>query len=352
MIASCLILPSEPEGEALLATLDGSALVTERGDSDSLLARAARPLALVLPGQSVRSFQTDLPAAIKSKDRADVARFAHEDQLAVSPVDLHIVVGPGEQAATHAINPDIMAQMIEAADPHVIVADFAALGDLAPDDVFLLDRVVRPGAIGMSVDPDWIEGEILRLDDARLVQAMMDRIGRGDIINLRRGPYRRRAKVQAGPWMRVAAMVVACCVLGLGLTLADARAKSIQAESLSAEARTLYTDMTGQTPPQPLSRLARMVDASGGGSDAFLSLSEQLFQTLSSYPDVKVQRLSFDVEENALRLSLIYPNFEAATALEQAFTQSGARFVTGGVREQNGDFIGDANLSAGDGGRS
>lgn len=347
MISTLLILPGDPRKDALLAARRGDDFIITRGDSDALAQSAQRPLALIIPGQAVRAFITDLPATIKSRDRVNVARFAHEDKLGVSPLDVHVVVGAGELAPTAIINPEIMEQMIGASDPAMIVSDFDALADLPTEgsDVVLLDRVVRPGSTGLSLDPDWSEGDAIVVDDEAMARAIFARIDRKAVLNLRAGPYRKRTKIDAGPWMGIAALFIACLVLGLGLRLADIRAKSAQADALNSEARMLYTQMTGQAPPQPLSRLARQAGVSGASSTLFLSLSDQLFDTLSEHPDVSIERLSYDIEEAALRLRLIYPSFEAASEVEQSFATRGTTFVTGGVREQNGVFVGDANLS-------
>lgn len=353
MIASLLCLPSEPNGSALLAVRDHKGAVTiTRGDSDVLSAAAIAPLALIIPGQAVRAFLTELPNGVKAKDRANMARFAHEDQLASAPTGLHMGLGParngGDSVATAFIDPEIMEQMVAAVDPYVIASDFEALADLGAadgDDLWFLDRVVRPGSAGMSFDPDWADGTPRQLSEADMAAAMFARLDRGDILNLRSGAYRRRANIDAGPWAKVAALFLVCAALGLGLNIAQLRAQTAQANALNAEAQALYTQATGAAPPQPLSRLARQVGPADVAPTLFLDLSQSLFTTLAEFPEVKVDRLNYQMEDASLRLRLVYPDFEAASTLEQRFAASGATFVTGGVREQDGQFIGDANLS-------
>ncbi|MGB3454739.1 MAG: type II secretion system protein GspL, partial [Litorimonas sp.] len=166
----------------------------------------------------------------------------------------------------------------------------------------------------------------------------------GDALDLRSGPYRRRVQVQAGPWGRVAAMFVVCAALALGAGLADSRATQAQARALSDQARQSYQSVTGQPAPADLARAVRRAGPSDADPTAFLALSDVLFRSLSQHPDIRVERLSYDSTENALRLRLLYPGFDAPGALERTANQTGAVFVTGGVREQSGRYVGDASL--------
>lgn len=344
-----LILPDDPNGDALLArrTRDGIEIV--RTDVEAIAPTLSAPYAIILPGQHVRAFLTDLPEKIRGPERVNVARFAHEDQLATDLDDLHIVIGTGDPAPTLMVARTVMAAVLERFDPHSIYADFDVLTGLTGGPVRVLDRVVTPGPQGDAVDPDWAETSGAVYDDDTLARALFDRIDSGAALNLRSGAYRRRRQIQAGPWARVAALVFVCGLLGLGLTLANARATAAQAEAVQDKARALYTQVTGQAAPENLARAARSMGPSDTDPAAFLALSGTLFTAMAAHPDITVERLSYELRDNNLRLRLIYPGFEAAGALERTVAASGASFVTGGVREQNGRFIGDASLSLGGG---
>lgn len=344
-----LILPDDPNGEALLARRTRDGTETVRGDIETLSPMLRAPYAIVLPGQHVRAFLTDLPEKIRGPERVSVARFAHEDRLATDLDDLHIVIGSGDPAPTVMIARRVMAALLERFDPHFIYADFDALSGLAGGPVRLLDRVVTPGPQGDAVDPDWAETSGAVYDDETVARALFDRIDSGVALNLRSGAYRRRTQIQAGPWARVAAAALVCGLLGLGLSVANTRATQAQADAVQDKARTLYTQVTGQAAPDNLARAARQMGPSDTDPAAFLALSDTLFTAMAAHPDITVERLSYELRENSLRLRLIYPGFEAAGALERTVAASGASFVTGGVREQNGRFIGDASLSLGGG---
>ncbi|MEM9601041.1 MAG: type II secretion system protein GspL, partial [Pseudomonadota bacterium] len=319
--------------------------IVSRGDVATLTAALGTPYAAILPGQRVRAFLTDIPDRIKGAERVDIARFAHEDQLATDPDGLHIVVGSGDPATTLMVARDDMDAVLDRLEPSVILADFDALADLTGDDIALLDRVVSPGPQGVSVDRDWVDGPVTVLDDDTIARSIFSRLDGSDYLNLRHGAYRRRTQIQTGPWARIAAMALVCGLLGLGLSWADSRAMAGQADALRDEARALYTEATGQPAPDNLSRLARTATAEQTNGDAFLVLSDHLFGALSRHPDITVERLTFESRENSLRLRLVYPGFEAASALEATVGDMGGVFVTGGVREQNGRFIGTASLS-------
>lgn len=344
-----LILPDDPNGDGLFARRTRDGIEVARGRVDALTPRLRAPYAIILPGQHVRAFLTDLPEKIRGPERLSVARFAHEDQLAADLDDLHIVLGSGDPAPTLMVARTVMAAVLERFDAHQIYADFDALAGLAGGPLRLLDRVVVPGPQGEAVDPDWAESSGTVYDDETVARALFDRIDSGVALNLRSGAYRRRAQIQAGPWARVAAVALVCGLLGLGLTLANARATVAQADAVQDKAKALYTQMTGQPAPDNLARAARLVGASETDPAAFLALSDRLFTAMAAHPDITVERLSYELRENNLRLRLVYPGFEAAGALERTVAASGASFVTGGVREQNGRFIGDASLSLGGG---
>lgn len=345
MTETILVLPDDPAGAALLARRNRDAVETERGSVATLMPTLVGPYSVILPGQRVRAFVTDVPEKIRGAERVSVALFAHEDRIAADLDSLHMVVGPGDPAPTLLVARNYMDALLAELDPHHIYADFDALAGLAGDPLALLDRVVQPGLQGDAVDVDWADAPGAVYDDDTLARAIFQRLDSSDALNLRSGEYRRRAQVQAGPWARVAALALVCGVLSLGLTLAEARATQAQSDALTDRARTLYTQSTGQAAPDNLTRALRSAAPADADPALFLDLSSRLSEAMSQHPDIRVERLSYDMREAQLRLSVVYPDFEAAGALERTVAASGAVFQTGGVREQGGRFLGDATLS-------
>ena len=340
-----IILPSVQGGDALRIERRDGAVSTQRGPLKAL--HGGGPVRLVvLPGQLVRGLVTDLPERLKPAERLSVARFAHEDRLATDPAGLHIVVGVGAAAPTRAVDPSVMADVIEALDPDRIIADFDALPD-GTEAVRLLDRVVRPGADGHAVDADWAEPGAVVLSDDALAERVLERLDAGGLLNLRTGPYRRRRHMALGPWLRVAAAALLCAVLGLGWLGVEARATQAQAAALDAQSRALFEARTGRSAPARLSALAREAGADPAASTRFLELSHILFRAVDATPGTQVESLSFEPAENRLRLALIFPDFDAAAALEASVAREGGRLTTGGVRERGGRFTGDAALDGG-----
>ena len=254
------------------------------------------------------------------------------------------MLGSGASAPTRIIDPDVMNAVITPCDPNRIVADFDLLTE-ADGAVRVLDRVVVPGETGYAVDPDWAEPGYAVPSDEDLAQALFMALDKGSALNLRTGSFRRRRALEAGPWLRVAAVAIVSGLLALGVVGAEARAIQSQAASLEAEARALYQTRTGQAAPARLSSLARQAAGGDVAQAQFLDLSQILFAGVSQTSGTQVERLSYEPAEGRLRLRLIYPNFEAAAALEEAVARAGGQLTTGGVREQNGVFIGDAALA-------
>jgi general secretion pathway protein L len=86
-----------------------------------------------------------------------------------------------------------------------------------------------------------------------------------------------------------------------------------------------------------------------GGEDtlAFLRLSQILFSGVEQIEGLSVDQLRYQDTNNELQLRLIYPSFESAGQLETAIRAAGGQLITGGVREQSGQFVGEATLRGG-----
>ncbi|MEL6686546.1 MAG: type II secretion system protein GspL [Pseudomonadota bacterium] len=347
MTDTLLILPDRPDGDGWLVARSGGRSVVRQASIATLEKDLSGSYALVLPGQQVRAFLTDIPEKVRGSDRINIARFSHEDRVASDLDGLHIVVDQGATARTLMVGRDVMDRLLEQFHPAAIYVDFDLLTGVADEPVRLLDRIVTPGPQGDAVDPDWAEGSGVTLDDATLGQALLD--GVENALDLRSGAYRRRAKIQLGAWRNVAAGLLVCSGLGLALSWAEIRAVNAQTENVRETARAIYTQATGEVAPENLTRAIRMVGPTDSDPTAFLQLSNQLFAAMAEHPDIAVERLSFDQQENLLRLRLIYPGFEAADDLEATTSNMGATLQTGGVREQSGQFIGDAALTLGAG---
>jgi type II secretory pathway component PulL len=339
-----LIWPATDGAQAWRLTRRNGDINVMQATLDKVLAEGAGVDAVVLPGQLVRSGLTDIPDKLKTAERVSVARFAHEERLSGDPTDLHVVVGNGSPAPTRLVAPPVITDILDRVDPVAIYADFDVINE-TEGAVKLLDRVVIPGVEGYTVDPDWAEPGFARPNSETLAAMIFARLDQGGAVNLRTGAFRRRRAFATGPWLRVAAAALVCGVMGLALMGAESRATYAQAQSLDEQARALYQSRTGQVAPARLSSLARQVGASNGAGTAFLDLSNVLFSAIDQTPGTQVERLSYNSAEGRLRLRLIYPSFDAAASLEGAVARSGGTLTTGGVREQNGVFIGDAALA-------
>ena len=128
------------------------------------------------------------------------------------------------------------------------------------------------------------------------------------------------------------------------------RAALAQAEDLRAQTAAEYSAATGErAPSNPGRAAAKNLQSSPAPSASFLDLSTVLFSGLAPMDDTRVDQLRFNAEDETLQLRLIYPDFDAAARIENSIAQAGGKLTTGGVREQNGSFVGEATLSLGGG---
>ena len=86
-----LILPSLEDGEAILATSSGNGFDTRRVPTAQIPELDITDPVLILPGQLVRIFETELPKAGR-KQQLQMARFAREDDVAASSETTHFAL--------------------------------------------------------------------------------------------------------------------------------------------------------------------------------------------------------------------------------------------------------------------
>jgi len=116
-------------------------------------------------------------------------------------------------------------------------------------------------------------------------------------------------------------------------------------QAVTQQTAELYVSQTGKAAPSDPARAIRVASRNGAVAPTqFLALNSIAFQALSTFDDVTIDRLSYQNNRDEIQLRLIYPSFERADAVKQAMEQAGGDFTPGGVREQNGRFVGEAVL--------
>ncbi|MEP1230685.1 MAG: GspL/Epsl periplasmic domain-containing protein, partial [Litorimonas sp.] len=149
---------------------------------------------------------------------------------------------------------------------------------------------------------------------------------------------------------RLAALFFLCAVSWLGLEAATARAKGQEALFIQSETSRLYTETTGQAAPtNPALAATRAIQSGPKQNVKFLTLSKILFDGVGQTEGVVIETVQYDKSRSELSLRIIYPGFASATDLETAVSNFGGVFEAVGVREQGGQFIGDAVLRLGGG---
>lgn len=309
-------------------------------------------VAVILPGQNIRSFESELPKASRN-EQLKAARFAHEDKLASNLDDLHFALAPARDETPtiiSVVDTDWLESIYESLTAQgfgvkSIVADYDAL-QLSGRPVAVAGRAVYPGRTGYALDMAWAD-DVSPLPAQDLFAAIADALSQGLTHNLLQGRFRPKSSFNIPTQYLLKFGALAACALMafLGWQGVQNRAMSLQAENLRQLSADIYTQATGQSAPKQAARLAaQALKNPGQKQTSFLQLSSILFTGTAGMDSVKVDRLSYNAESAELQLRLIYPNFEAASLLERAIESAGGELITGGVREQGGEFVGEAVL--------
>jgi len=345
-----LILPALDGGEAILATASGADYETRRVAAADIAALEISDPVLILPGQLVRMFETELPKAGRAQ-QLKMARFAKEDDIASGADDLHFALSdtqPPRLAIIENAVMDILSETFDTLKPKAAFADYNLLsGDQA---LLVIDRAVEPGIA--ALDLDWTEETLAQPTDGELAGLFADGLAEGRGLNLLQGDYRSKSgfNLPRVPAIRAAALAASALLAVFIWNGVQDRAALTQAQDLRAQTASEYLAATGQRPPENPGRAAVQSLQSGPARTAgFLDLSSVLFTGLSALDDIRVDQLRYNSENGTLQLRLVYPSFDAAARAENSISQAGGRLTTGGVREQNGSFVGEATLSLGGG---
>ena len=345
-----LILPAIEGGEAILATSSGDGYDVRRVLSTQLGMLDVREPVLIFPGQLVRIFETELPKAGRNQ-QLQMARFAREDDIAASTEDVHFALSSAQPPQLAVIDKSVMEAVIEtfaALKPQAAYADYDLLrGERA---LRVIDRAVEPGRA--ALDLDWTDENLEELSDADLASKFAEGLASGLGLNLLQGDYRPQSRfaLPRTPTIRFAAIAASALLAFFVWSGVSDGAKAAQSENLRAQTAADYLAITGSRAPSNPGRAAVKTLQSGPAkTTGFLDLSSVLFVGLSTMEDIRVDQLRYSSESGTLRLRLIYPDFDGAGRAENAIKQAGGTLTTGGVREQDGAFVGEATLSLGAG---
>ena len=309
--ATFLILPALDEGEAIVATPAGSGYETRRVDAADLLSLGISDPVLILPGQWVRIFETELPKAGRSQ-QLQMARFAKEDDIANGADALHFALSDSQPPRLAVIDNAVMDFLIDGTGglkPKAAYADYDVLsGESA---VLVIDRVVEPGL--SAIDLDWTEEDLVKPTDSELAALFSSGLAAGESLNLLQGAYRPKSGINLPrfPALRLAGLAAAALLALFIWNGVQDRAALAQAEDLRAQTAAEYLAATGERAPSNPGRAAVQKLQTGPAPTAgFLDLSTVLFSGLASMDDTRVDQLRFNAEDGTLQLRLIYPDFD------------------------------------------
>lgn len=341
-------MPSHEDGPGLWGVVDGKRVITHGRDAPPANDKS-KEIVAVMPGQNVRIYPHELPATSK-RDRLRAAGFSIEEKIAVPLSRVHIALSDDRIAVMDkdAIEANLSQLKEAGVSPTKVIADFEALSEI-DGNVDLLDRVVTTGLLGHAMDKAWAdEGKVY--PDETLLAAIGTKLEQNDILNILQNGFSPKSSFNFG-WKKLVPLAgLAAClgIVALVLHGAEARALKLQAVDLKTQTAQLYTEATGQTAPSnPALAATRALKSGGKDNLVFLRLSQILFSGVHQIEGVTVEQLRYQDNRNELQLRLIYPSFESASQLEAAIRAAGGQLTTGGVREQSGQFVGEATLQGG-----
>ena len=340
-----IIMPSFNDGPGLWGVVDGERVITH-GRGAPPVNDGSKEIVAILSGQSIRIYPHALPATSK-RDRLRAAGFSIEDKIAVPLSQVHIALSDDRIAVMDKdeLSANITQLKEAGLSPTKAIADFEALMDIE-GPISLLGRAVTTGLLGHAMDAGWTD-EGRAYPDETLLSAIGAKLDRNDVLNILQSDFSPRSGLTVN-WkslIPVASLAACLGIAALFLHGAEARALKLQAADMQLQTSQIFTQATGQAAPRDPARAAMQAMQTGGEDTlSFLRLSEVLFNGVEQVAGLSVDQLRYQDQENELQLRLIYPSFESAGQLETAIRAAGGELITGGVREQSGQFVGEATL--------
>lgn len=299
---------------------------------------------VVCPGTWFRVFPHSLPE-MKSSERISAAGFAIEEKLAAPLDEQHIVLGSDDDQRVGVVNQGLMDHLMTRLDefgivPTNLVAEYEAFpADMETQTSWT--RSIHPGPMGYSMDAEF-EGE----NPLSLIPQMQF----GGALNYAQGGFSRRRSGGFGTkhLIALAATIALTFVTWLGWQWADARAMTAQAEDMRTEAARIYTEATGQKAPPNFRRtIERKIKSGGETTSDFVTLTALFFEGIKSVDKVYVDSIRYNEARGALIVKMVYPGFDSANQVEQAFAGSAVTFKPGTVRDQKGELVGEGEFTMG-----
>ena len=313
------------------------------------LSQSNLPITLILPGQNIQTFEHTLPK-MSRREQAKAVLFSIEDSLSTPLDTLHVALHDGDAKTVSVIGSAFMDNIQDWAKDNdlnitEVYADYQSLIGLDGNPIALSDRIISPALLGHTLDLDWYKGVTQTVDQHTLFETIKN--NRANATNLMQGAFAPRSNFSAvkTPLIQFGGLVAALAMASLFLNTMQARSLSAQADDVKRQTAALYTAQTGQAAPSNPARTVTLAARNSANVPTqFLSLNAIAFKALSSFEDVTIDRLSYQNSRNEIQLRLVYPSFERAEAVQKAMEEAGGVFTPGGVREQNGRFVGEAVL--------
>ena len=344
-----IAMPSHEGAPGLWGCVDGHEVLSHgRGAPPPA---KGRDVVAILAGQSVRLYEHELPATSK-RDRLKAAGFSVEDKISQPLEAVHIALDENRIGVMSKEHLEMALTQLASAGltPSAAYADF----EMIAQDASVLSRVIYSGPLGHTLDEGWGDIPPPKIEDDVFLAQIGKAIESGGGLNLLQNEFAANSSFAAN-WAVNGKLLAGFGSMAAGLGLAvlalqvvQARALNLQADELKIQTAQIYAQATGKpAPANPALAATRAQKAGAANSYEFLELSQILFQGVEQVEGLSVDQLRYQKSRNAFQLRLKYPSFESASDFEAAIKTAGGTLRTGGVREQAGEFVGEANLQAG-----
>lgn len=358
-------------------------------DADLADVSASRAVVLV-PGSDVHLGR--VTAATRSvSDLRTAALFQLEDDLSQPVNELHLAIGPKDDAApnTRCVAIASRTNMIEWVDACAdLPTEISGQIELIPEtslfadgEAFVFDGdgciVVFDGETAYGCDPHLANDLVPALLQQSEIETCARIRGPGAVlepvlgtdalsvpgyaefvapnllrragIDLRQAEFARRSdrKFSVGGWMgtlglAAAALLIWVVSLGVSVVGMNRASDDLYQDMITAYARAFPDEGRVVDPSREVALKMRNAPSRSGAS--FIGLAAALYAGLEEVEGVSLQGMTYDGASGQITASLQFSGYEDRDSLRESFERRGMTLELGGARQEGGVIVGEASL--------
>ena len=347
--------------------------------ADEFDLKNASELLVLVPSTEVGIFLVDLPVRSEAEARR-AAVFAIEDELAVAPDEVHLVLG--NRSTTEktryifACSEEILSRWIARLKTDSALRNAQLIPDawIVPPGKYLLelpDRVVartddRMYAIDTDLTDDILKAIVPSDPHPSVIGgALASRLGfpeieQGDALqtlwgwahesetpmDLRQGKFarKRNSKFELAKWKVPASLAAAASLTWVSAMALENRAIDQLTAEINEQSNSIYSTLNpGQPVPRNLVQSVRTNSNSRSTLD-FRTASSLLYSSINLIEGAGIQSLRFEESSQIMRARITYGKFGDELRLQEHLEKTGIAVRIGETRQQNGSVSGDITM--------